>query len=121
MGLFNVLDVVYCNGLKEGIDKVLPDTISTVVTILKIAIPVILVILGMLDLAKAVMANEEKDMKEAQKKLIKRIVYGVIVFFVFALVQFVFSRIDKNVKEDSGHSCLNCFINGECDTVPPDA
>ncbi len=110
MGLFNVLDVVYCKGLDNGIDEVLPDTIHTVVVILKIAIPVILVIFGMLDLAKAVMANEEKDMKEAQKKLIKRIIYAVIVFFVFALVQFVFSRVDDNTTGEK--SCLNCFING---------
>ena len=38
---------------------------------------IILIIFGMLDLAKAVMANDDKEMKEAQKKLIKRIVYAL--------------------------------------------
>lgn len=101
----------YCNGLDQGFDEVLPSTISTVVKILKIFVPIIIVIFGILDLAKAVMANEEKEMKEAQKKLIKRIVYGVVVFFVFTLIQFVFSRF-SDAGADGDKSCLDCFING---------
>ena len=99
------------------IDSIIPGFISMFITILKIAIPIILIIFGMLDIAKAVMANEEKEMKEAQKKLIHRIVYAVVVFFVIALVQFVFGRLDaaNDGNKTGATDCINCFINNKCD------
>lgn len=115
-----LLRTVQCGNME--IDSIIPGTISTVVNILKIAIPIILIIFGMLDLSKAVMANEEKEMKEAQKKLIKRIIYAVLVFFVIALVQFVFSQLAKSDSDNANGSkgatsCISCFINGKCEEV----
>ena len=117
MELFEVLNNVSCGGGQVVIDAIIPGTIHIFVNILKIAIPIILIIFGMLDLAKAVMANDDKEMKEAQKKLIHRIVYAVVVFFVVALVQFVFGRLDSaNGGNDTGaKGCINCFINNNCD------
>ena len=65
--MINLLSNVKCGTIE--IDSIVPGTISAFVTVLKIAIPIILIVFGMLDMAKAVMANEEKEMKEAQKKL----------------------------------------------------
>ena len=114
MNLVNFLADVKCGGMT--VDQIIPGTVSTVVTILKIAVPIILIVLGMIDLAKAVMANEEKEMKEAQKKLVKRIVYAVLIFFVVALVQFVFARLDEaNGNKINATSCINCFINNNCE------
>lgn len=106
------------------IDPIVPGTIRLFVTILKLAIPIILIIFGILDLAKAVMANDDKEMKEAQKKLIHRIVYAVVVFFVVALVQFVFNQLAKadnngaNVDKNNTASCIACFISdgSQCST-----
>lgn len=110
--MLNALDLVYCTGLNNGIDKIIPITVSTVVNIIKIGIPILLVIFGMIDLGKAVMANDEKEMKGSQTKLIKRVLYAILIFFIFAIVQWVVSLVDKNAAGDN--SCLNCFINGEC-------
>ena len=108
-----LLENVTCGSVT--IDKIVPGTIYLFITILKIAIPIILIIFGILDLAKAVMANDDKEMKEAQKKLIKRIVYAVVVFFVVALVQFVFTTLAKNSSDQSSPTvCIDCFINGKC-------
>lgn len=101
------------------IDPIVPGTISTFVTIMKIVIPIILIIFGIIDFSKAVMANEEKEMKEAQKRFIKRIIYAIIVFFVVALVQFVFSRLGaadtsgNNVAKSNISGCIDWFINGK--------
>lgn len=113
MNLFYLLEEVSCgsgNNLVQ-IDKIVPQTITFFVQILKILVPIILIVLGMLDLAKAVMANDDKEMKEAQKKLIHRIVYAVVIFFVVALVQFVFGRLDAADGTSDKKSCINCFIN----------
>lgn len=113
-----VLKTVKCARIDTAFDAILPDTISLVVNIIKIAIPILLVIFGMIDLGKAVMSNDEKEMKGAQTKLIKRVLYAVLIFFIFAIVQWIFAMIDK----ENGTSCLNCFINGSekaCTAVNP--
>ena len=99
------------------IDSIVPSTVSFVVSLLKIGIPILLIIFGMLDLGKAVMSNDEKEMKGAQGKLIKRCVYAVLVFFIVAIVQFlvgILSNRSEDVDGNNIESCINCFINGEC-------
>ena len=46
------------------IDPIVPGTVRIFVTTLKIIVPIVLVVLGMLDMAKAVMSNDEKEMIE---------------------------------------------------------
>ena len=108
---------VSCNGWT--IDPILPAVTATLVTVIKIGIPIALVFLGMLDLGKAVMANDEKVMKEAQSRLIKRFIYAIIIFILVAIVQLVFSMIgsastdsDNQVDNENIASCIDLFVNG---------
>lgn len=111
--------LVSCGGFE--FDPILPGITSLIVTALKVLIPLALILYGMLDLGKAVMANDEKVMKEAQGKLIKRFIYAVLVFLVVAIVQLVFGMLGK-AGEGSGTStentgittCIDCFINNNC-------
>ncbi len=117
LDLINILDCTSIN-----IDPIVPAFTHLVVSLVKIIIPIILIAFGMIDLAKAVMSNDDKVMKEAQSKLIKRIVYAVIIFFVVAIVQFVFSTLaqagenandDDTVDGNQISECINCFINNK--------
>ena len=63
------------------------------IPILQIGIPIILIVLGMLDLGKAVMASKEDEIKNAQKMLIKRVIYAVAIFFVVTIVTLVFNLL----------------------------
>lgn len=67
-----------------------------VIPLIQIGIPIILIVLGMLDLGKAVMASKEDEIKSAQKLLIKRAIYAVAIFFVVFIVQVVFGLIDNS-------------------------
>ena len=67
-----------------------------VIPLIQIGIPIILIVLGMLDLGKAVMAYKEDEIKSAQKLLIKRAIYAVAIFFVVFIVQVVFGLIDNS-------------------------
>lgn len=58
-------------------------------------IPIILIVLGTIDLGKAVIASKEEEIKKAQQMLIKRLIYAVAVFFVVTIVSLVFSLFDK--------------------------
>lgn len=87
-----------------------PYLVSYAVLIIKIAIPIILIIFGMLDLGKAVMASKEDEIKKGQQTFIKRLVAAVLVFFVIQIVQIVVKFVSSN--DTSISNCFNCFING---------
>ena len=92
----------------------LPSTISMIILLIKIVVPILLIVFGMLDLAKAVMAQKEDEIKKGQQTFIKRLVAAIIFFFVIAIVKFAISAISK----DNGDiiSCMNCFIEGSKST-----
>ena len=89
--------------------------LGQIVNIMQIAIPVIIILLGTLDLGKAVMAGDDKKIKEAQKMLIMRLVYGVAVFFVITIVQVIFSLVStgtgKGEKPDTASTCFKCVAS----------
>ena len=68
--------------------------------IIQIGIPIILIVLGTLDLGKAVLAGKEDEQKNAQKMLIKRCIYAVMVFFVVTIVSLVFSLFSASGNDD---------------------
>ena len=79
--------------------------IGFIIYIIRIAIPIIIVLLGTLDLGKAVMAGDDKVIKESQKMFLKRLIYGVVVFFVIFIVRAVFSIVGDNNATSS--TCWN--------------
>lgn len=111
MNMFDIL--ASCAGGTIQFEDVLPSTISAIVNILKIAIPIMVIIFGLIDLGKAVMAQKEDDIKKNQGLLIKRVIVAVFVFFIVAIVQFVIGIVGGN---DSANitSCIDCFINNDC-------
>ena len=83
-----------------------------VIPIIQIGITFILIVLGMLDLGKAVIASKEDEIKTAQKLLIKRAIYAVAIFFVVFLVTAVFNLVSDNgsgtgVNTGDWKSCWN--------------
>lgn len=70
--------------------------------ILQIGVPIILIVLGTLDLGKAVISSDEKEVKAAQSRLMKRCIYAVAVFFVVTIVQLVFNIISTATSEGTG-------------------
>ena len=87
-----------------------PYIVSAIILIIKIAIPVLLIIFGMLDLGKAVVAAKEDEIKKGQHTFIKRLITAEIVFFVVQVVQIIIRFVSSNDSNIS--SCFNCFING---------
>ena len=73
--------------------------LGQVINIVKIVIPIIIILVAILDLGKAVMGGKEDDIKSAQKLLIKRLIYGVIIFFVVTIVQTIFNLIGQNIYD----------------------
>ena len=77
-----------CGGLLP-----LVKVLAAVIRLFWILIPVGLIIYGTIDLGKAVIASDEKEVKSAQSRLIKRFIYAAVVFFVPILVGVVMNLV----------------------------
>ncbi len=71
----------------------LPDFVGYFVSLIYIAvrigIPVLLIIVGMFDMGKAIVAKKEEDVKKAQSLLVRKLVVGLIVFLLPYFVELV--------------------------------
>ena len=104
---------VSCGQLTE-IPKKIPDLTSMIVRILWIIVPVVLVIVGSIDLAKGVVAGKEDEIQKGRKIFIKRLITSMIIFSLIALTKLVVSIVAERNSE-SISSCIDCFISGKCD------
>jgi hypothetical protein len=102
------------NGTLKDIPSALPQFVRNIILLLQILVPIILIGLGIYDFVRAVIASDEKMMKESQNRFIKRIIAAVLVFFVVAMVKAVFSLIPG----ESTLSCIPCFVSSKnsCDS-----
>ena len=92
--------------------------VGRVVTVFKIVIPVILIILGTIDLGKAVIASDDKAIKSATTALIKRIIAGIVIFFIPTIVKALFNLFTSGSEAMSDAKiCVNCIASpgGDCD------
>ena len=101
----------FCGGGDFAFSGTFPYIVSMVILIIKIAVPVLLIIFGMLDLGKAVVASKEDEIKKGQQMFIKRAITAVIVFFVIQIVQILIRFLAGNSQGIS--QCFNCFIYGQ--------
>ena len=87
--------------------------LKNIVKLLQFLIPIGLILFGMLDLGKAVIAGKEDEMKKAQGTLIKRVIYAVAIFLVVTIVSFVMGMVgSKDWKE-----CWNSVGAGQVEAV----
>ncbi len=102
------------NGTMTDIPSLLPKVISIAYTVIQIAVPVVLVIMGSLDLFKGITAQKEDEIKKGQQMFVKRLLAAAVVFFAFAITKFLISVVadgtGTNILE-----CAECFIENECD------
>ena len=87
--------------------------VGKVLLVFKIVIPLLLIIFGMIDLGKAVVASDEKAIKTATNSIIKRLIAAVVIFFIPTMVAAIFSLISdfKDEKEYEGYSVCSACIN----------
>lgn len=86
--------------------------IGYVLFIFKIAIPLLLILFGMIDLGKAVIASDDKQIKTATSSLVKRAVAGVVIFLLPLIVSFIFSIVNGfSAVKDTYETCKNCVVS----------
>ena len=105
-----------CDKISKSIDVKLPNMVSTIILVIQIAVPIVLVIFGMIDLFKGIIAQKEDEIKKGQQTFIKRLIAAAIVFFVVIIVKLLISFVAGD-DEPTIMDCANCFINGVNETT----
>lgn len=87
----------------------------------KIIIPLLLIIFGIMDLGKAVIASKDDEIKKATTSLVKRAIAAVVIFLIPTIVTFIMGIVSdfatSGAQEDF-EICKTCISRPnatECD------
>lgn len=109
--LFQIGAIDSCGGLLPIVRVIR----KGVFPLVQLFIPIILIILGTIDLGKAVIASDDKEVKAAQGRLIKRFIYAALIFFVTTLVSVLMDLVSKGGNDagdtTSWQSCWRSASN----------
>ena len=109
LNFMNIINFLEIDCGENGLGPII-NILHSVVSLIQFGVPILLIVFGMLDLGKAVMAGKEDEMKKAQGTLIRRVIYAVAVFLVVTLVTFVMGIVsDANAKDADTTSWIECW------------
>ena len=101
-------DLTICYDVSEVLQLV-----GTILTILKIAIPLIIIILGIIDLAKAITSSKPEEIKKSATSLLWRFIGAVFIFFLPAIVMAMFKLLGPwhTAEDETDYEiCYNCIV-----------
>ncbi len=96
------------------------DITSTVIFIIQLVVPILIVVLGSLDFLKAVASQKEDEIKKGFPTFIKRLIAGIIVFFVVVIVKTIIGLVVPADDKTSILACTDCFVTGDCSPINND-
>lgn len=106
------------NELITNIPSIVPRITSSFYNAIMVLVPVILIIMGTIDLVKGIMSQKEDEMKKGRETFVKRLVGSVIIFLIVLIVKFFVGAVAR----DNGNrmrivDCIDCFVSNSCDTM----
>ena len=86
------------------------------ITLAKIIAPVILIVMGMIDISKAVPAGKDDAIKKSFNDFLKRTIAAVLIFFTPSIILAIFTFVDGFDNVESAFSpCMDCLLKpSEC-------
>ncbi len=84
--------------------------IGRLFAIIKIIIPIIIIVFGVIDLFKAVVGSKDDEIKKSLRSLVFRALAGVIIFFIPTFINLIFTLVDDWNKYSTDYSkCSKCI------------
>lgn len=92
--------------------------IGYLIFIVKIIVPLLLIIMGIIDFSKALISNDEKSISDAISTFIRRFIAAIIIFFIPTILSFVLDLVDgANETLGTFTNCTSCLLKPtSCDT-----
>lgn len=86
---------------ESGSTEAIFNLIGKIVQIFQIAIPILLVVIGLITLGKAVVAGKDDEVKKATSSLVKKLVLAAAIFFVVAIVKLVIGLVSGGAANNN--------------------
>ena len=86
--------------------------VNIIIMIIKVAVPILLIIVGMVTLMKSIKTGNEDLLAKAKKQLVSNCIAAVIIFLVPTLIN-VLARLSSN----DGNSYLSCLKNATIENI----
>ena len=80
---------------EEILGEDLVKKIQEIVNIVRIMVPILLIVFGIMDFGKAIFVSDENEMKKAQSKFIKRLIIAVAFFIIPSILQLLLNIASK--------------------------
>ena len=111
--MFQMLDDVIINveGNCYGFDSLVRVIRDGVFPIVQIAIPIILLVLCTFDLGRAVIGSDDKENKKILKRIVRRLVYAILIFFFITVINLVFTMVGSITDNEDLIKWSNCWNN----------
>lgn len=87
--------------------------VGWVIIVIKIAVPIALVVIGMVKLATAITSKDDKTIKDAQSSLVQKLIVAVVIFLIPTIVSMIMGVIQESssVQGETYDSCWYTIFN----------
>lgn len=111
--MIQILDDVIVNIESNcyGFDPLVRVIRDGVFPIVQIAIPIILLVLCTFDLGRAVIGSDDKENKKILKRIVRRLVYAILIFFFITVINLVFTMVGSITDNEDLVKWSNCWNN----------
>lgn len=114
MNLFQILVKVECDESMQA----LVAAVKFVIEVIRWLVPAVLIVLGSIDMFKAMANGKEDEQKKAQKTFIRRLIYGLIIFLIPFIVNLAFSLLSNVFGSsvegtDAKSDFFSCYTTSE--------
>ena len=91
--------------------------IGTIVAVFKIAIPILIIVFGIIDLFKAIPNSKDERIMVAVKSIGVRFIAGVFIFFIPGIIQLILDWVNEwSNYQNTWCCCTQCILDsGKCD------
>lgn len=88
-----------------------------IVDILKVIIPIVLIVLGIIDFSKSVTTNDEKVHKKSVNVFITRLLCAVLVFALPWIIEVIMITLGDLLGEEGRTNFTDCIDNANKETI----
>ena len=85
--IVDVNELITITSCEDLLNDDLRGYLKSFLKIIKVLVPIILIVLGILDFAVAIFSGKEDDMKKHANKFVKRLIIAIVIFFIPSLLQ----------------------------------
>lgn len=110
--MIQILDsVVNVESACYGFDFLIRIIKDGIFPIVQVVIPIILIVLCTFDLGKAVLSSDDKENKKILKRIVRRLVFAILIFFIVTVINLIFTMVGNITENEALIRWSQCWNN----------